>query len=209
MNKLPFLVLLAALLLSSCTPSSTAAPSATEPPVPLAPTFTSLPTLKPSPTPIPANFTITGTVANLADFSSHIDELSILQLVRLTNEGDSSRYTMAKAAYNEDGTTNIFSDVVGIPFGTSAGFKFEVETLAPGPYIVVLQYPYGDSSWLNFMLLTKKFEQGMEMGAGGMDYYADTNQFVRFLPIPGHAYRQNCFDHDPRKSAKTISIGPG
>lgn len=179
----------ATLLVLSCSAIQSwfAAPTPTLTPTPMpAQTPTSTPTPIPPPptlTPIPANFTIMGRIANLGKFSEHVVEGSSLQLVHLSDEAITNQQVLISLAFNEDGTINIVSDSARTPVPTDGFFTFEFESLEPGIYLVVLQFPYIEGSWVNIMALTNNDEGELAVWTGDLKYNATTNQFIRYLSL--------------------------
>jgi len=168
-KNISFIVVLAALVLSACGAPAT----------PIPPTAT----LEPSPTPPPANFTIMGRIANLGEFSEHIVSGSSLQLVHLSGTTVTNQPVALSVAFSEDGTINVVSDLASIPVPTDGFFTFELESLEPGIYLVVLQFPYIEGARVNVIALTNSSEGEVAVTTGGLEYNETTNQFIRYLSI--------------------------
>lgn len=170
--------------------TSTLVPSAATPtskpptptPTPVPPTPTPIPPT-PTPTAIPASFTITGRIANLGEFSEYIVEGSSLQLVRLSDEAIANQQVMLSLAFSADGTMEVVSDLAKIPVPLDGFFAFELESLEPGMYLVVVQLAYSEGSWANIMALTIQNEGELAVVRGDLKYKEATDQFIRYISL--------------------------
>jgi hypothetical protein len=176
------LIILTALIFSGCsTPPTSVPPAISEEPLPTAIPPTA--TVEPSPTVPPANFTITGRIDNLGEFGEQIVAGSSLQLVHLPGTAITDPTVALDIAFNEDGVINIITDSASIPVPADGNFIFKLESLEPGPYLVVLQFPYIDGNWVNVMTLTKSNVGEVAVTTGDLEYNETTNQFIRRLTI--------------------------
>jgi hypothetical protein len=187
MKIIALLIILTALIFSGCsTPATPVPPAISEEPLPTAIPPTA--TVEPSPTVPPANFTITGRIDNLGEFGDQIVAGSLLQLVHLPGTAITDQTVALDIAFNEDGIINIITDSASIPVPADGNFIFELESLEPGLYLVIVQFPYIEGNWVIVMALTTSNEGEVAVTTGDLEYNETTNQFIRRLTIPAENF---------------------